>query len=384
MQLQQKGNEDNEEYVTNLKALHCYMVTIIVVITVWILNQLNIFIVDKRIAEKGVFLSVFFFLLCVIFCKIFSLKKGYIKYVITGFLVLSVSMMGTFFTYHAVLINVFPIMYSMLYSSKRMIIYTTILSVFSTIFIVFVGYKYGICDLNMVFLSVTSKDYYVKGTELVNHGFNDNPIVNLTLYYVLPRCMIYVSMIPVCNTVVNRLRDENSRANRNKLLAEIDTLTGVYMRRTGEKQIEVYLQEKVGGVFCIVDFDDFKQINDTYGHIVGDKVLANLAECMKQIVQNNDVLMRLGGDEFGIFLPYVTNLEEAKEKIQRLFNQVRDCRVGEKESIRLSISLGGIIVDKGVESNYETLYRKSDRLLYEVKKQGKCNWLVEKLTEDQQ
>ena len=50
MQLQQKGNEDNEEYVTNLKALHCYMVTIIVVITVWILNQLNIFIVDKRIA----------------------------------------------------------------------------------------------------------------------------------------------------------------------------------------------------------------------------------------------------------------------------------------------------------------------------------------------
>ena len=234
----------------------------------------------------------------------------------------------------------------------------------------------------MVFLSVTSKDYYVKGTELVNHGFNDNPIVNLTLYYVLPRCMIYVSMIPVCNTVVNRLRDENSRANRNKLLAEIDTLTGVYMRRTGEKQIEVYLQEKVGGVFCIVDFDDFKQINDTYGHIVGDKVLANLAECMKQIVQNNDVLMRLGGDEFGIFLPYVTNLEEAKEKIQRLFNQVRDCRVGEKESIRLSISLGGIIVDKGVESNYETLYRKSDRLLYEVKKQGKCNWLVEKMTED--
>ena len=103
---------------------------------------------------------------------------------------------------------------------------------------------------------------------------------------------------------------------------------------------------------------------------------------MKQIVQNNDVLMRLGGDEFGIFLPYVTNLEEAKEKIQRLFNQVRDCRVGEKESIRLSISLGGIIVDKGVESNYETLYRKSDRLLYEVKKQGKCNWLVEKMTED--
>ena len=154
------------------------------------------------------------------------------------------------------------------------------------------------------------------------------------------------------------------------------------MRRTGEKQIEVYLQEKVGGVFCIVDFDDFKQINDTYGHIVGDKVLANLAECMKQIVQNNDVLMRLGGDEFGIFLPYVTNIEEAKEKIQRLFKQVRDCRVGEKESIRLSISLGGIIVDKGVESNYETLYRKSDRLLYEVKKQGKCNWLVEKMTED--
>lgn len=379
MQLRRNSNEETEEYLTNIQALHCYTVTIIVVLLVWILNQLNIFIVDKKIAGRGVFLSVFFFVLCLFFCKIFSLKKPYMKYLITGFVVLSVSMMGTFFTYHAVLINVFPIMYSMLYSSKKMIVYTTVLSVISTIFIVFVGYQYGICDLNMVFLSVMSKEYYVKGTELVNHGFNDNPVLYLTLYYVLPRCMIYVSMIPVCNTVVNRLRDENSRANENKLLAEIDTLTGVYVRRTGEKRIAVYLEEKVGGVFCIVDFDDFKQINDTYGHMMGDKVLTNLAGCMKKNIQNEDVLMRLGGDEFGIFFPYITDLEVAKNKIQQLFNKVTACKVEEMETIRLSISLGGIVVDEGMESSYEMLYRNSDHLLYEVKKRGKCSWLIEKM-----
>ena len=86
-------------------------------------------------------------------------------------------------------------------------------------------------------------------------------------------------------------------------------MTGLYNRGSGERQISHLLQEKTGGLLCLIDCDKFKTINDTYGHSTGDKVIIAVAETMQKSCRDKDVVLRLGGDEFAVFMPEMRGYE---------------------------------------------------------------------------
>lgn len=156
-----------------------------------------------------------------------------------------------------------------------------------------------------------------------------------------------------------------------KKQAEQDALTGMYNKMTTQSLIRDYIQEAdTSGVLMIVDIDNFKQVNDSLGHLYGDAVLSNLARSMNNSFRDTDILGRIGGDEFLIFLKGVSTIDCAQvnaEKVLRLFEELR---VSGNQHHDISCSVG-IAMFPGDGRDFATLYQRADYALYQAKDAGK-------------
>lgn len=160
-----------------------------------------------------------------------------------------------------------------------------------------------------------------------------------------------------------------------KKMAQIDNLTGVFNRQYFHSIVKEELDKanRFKNEFCIVmiDLDSFKQINDTYGHLVGDKVLKLFANSCKKSIRKFDILGRFGGDEFIVFMPQ-TSLENAKITFDRLNIFLSEpVKINKQLSIRISFSYG-ITSSTGNESLDKILIR-ADHNMYEMKSKNKHN-----------
>lgn len=130
------------------------------------------------------------------------------------------------------------------------------------------------------------------------------------------------------------------------------------------------------GAIAAVDIDDFKTINDTFGHGVGDSVLMHLAARIKQELRENDLVVRTGGDEFLFYLHNVKNKEGANKYIEKIFREIsepyyfEDTYNKEDVNLNLSCSIGISLFPKDGET-VEALRAKADETLYKIKKNGK-------------
>ena len=153
-----------------------------------------------------------------------------------------------------------------------------------------------------------------------------------------------------------------------KVLSEIDALSQLSNRYYGEKMIDEALAAKRAGLFAIIDLDDFKSINDTFGHMTGDEAIVKVAKVLKENLEKDDVVMRLGGDEFAVYSTHVHSKEEADKSVQTLFelvNKIELDGVGDKFTICASV---GVAYYDGVsDSSFDALYHEADEKLYEAK-----------------
>lgn len=162
---------------------------------------------------------------------------------------------------------------------------------------------------------------------------------------------------------------------RFKLLAVTDALTGIYNRHGFDEQVGLYLKQhpRENCVDIQFDVDDFKMINDMYGHVSGDKALQILAKEMKETLPENAILGRSGGDEFCAFLPN-SNCKEAKSCIEQ-FAKMKRTFLYEGKERNFSISLGYAEYPLHAD-NYTKLKSCADAALYEVKLRGKQGCLA--------
>lgn len=164
---------------------------------------------------------------------------------------------------------------------------------------------------------------------------------------------------------------EKKRTQSLKKQAEQDALTGMYNKMTTQALIRDYVaKEGASGAMLIIDIDNFKQVNDTLGHLYGDAVLSNLARNMTDSFRETDILGRIGGDEFLLFLKEVNTLAGAQTnavKILKLFEQLK---VNGKQHRDISCSIG-ISMFPADGTDFVTLYQRADYALYEAKKAGK-------------
>jgi len=157
-------------------------------------------------------------------------------------------------------------------------------------------------------------------------------------------------------------------------LAMTDSLTGVLNRGAFTLMVEAYLAQvkqsadQSGGSLLMIDADHFKSINDAFGHAAGDEALRGIAQSIKSLVRPTDLVGRLGGEEFGVFLPMVTGAQ-ALSLAERIRATVRSIPFASIDQNIVSVSIGGVSFHS--EGNYERLFKIADQRLYLAKDSGR-------------
>jgi diguanylate cyclase (GGDEF)-like protein len=175
--------------------------------------------------------------------------------------------------------------------------------------------------------------------------------------------------------VKNHLKMQDIQ-NELKTLSSTDPMTKLYNRRyfteISEKILKLSKREKNYLSIIILDIDNFKNINDIYGHSVGDKVIISLANKLSELQRTSDIICRYGGEEFIILLPS-TNQENAKIVAEKIRKSVESLIItlSFDKNITFTISLGVSHIDLENEDNIEEGLKRADRALYKAKESGK-------------
>lgn len=168
--------------------------------------------------------------------------------------------------------------------------------------------------------------------------------------------------------LLTRIMEKQNENIREK--TEKDWLTNLYNRRYAELTITDKLKS-VDGTFFLMDIDNFKQINDIFGHMTGDTVLKILADVITEVISpESDIAFRLGGDEYGIFVPGMTDVEEAGKFAARLIAGYKQKQADTPYMKKSSLSVGAAISLYDGKS-FDELYNKADKALYFVKQNGR-------------
>lgn len=151
-----------------------------------------------------------------------------------------------------------------------------------------------------------------------------------------------------------------------------DAMTGLRNKENTEEEIREALA-LVGpdsmGALLMVDIDNFKLVNDTKGHLAGDAVLVQLARQLSRTFRSEDIVGRVGGDEFHIFMRNVTQIGAVYEKAQEICATVRESFSSDKLGVQISISVGITCVEQPIA--YSEVFRQADVALYRAKANGK-------------
>lgn len=163
---------------------------------------------------------------------------------------------------------------------------------------------------------------------------------------------------------------------QNKILQDIarkDGLTDLLNRRYMEKLLNQTDNREEKGFFLLLDLDNFKLVNDTFGHVVGDEVLVRFAGVLKEEVDKEGCVCRLGGDEFAIYIPKNYKKEELKKIVRRMIAVIEfevNELLSESCGFKVSVSIG-IAEKPGDGRSFMELYSAADKALYYVKQNGK-------------
>ena len=173
--------------------------------------------------------------------------------------------------------------------------------------------------------------------------------------------LIQHSTLAFTNTI---LREELEK------MVVTDYLTKLYSRSYLDKKIKASMQVDGGGTFIIIDIDNFKKINDTYGHQIGDEVIIQVADIIRSNIRGSDIGARWGGEELAVYLPRVS-LEVGKKVAERLVTSVR-----ETSEPTVTVSCGLSYWEHSSNETYFSLFKRADHALYKAKTTGKNKVVV--------
>ena len=162
------------------------------------------------------------------------------------------------------------------------------------------------------------------------------------------------------------ITDKKKLENRLIVLSETDALTSISNRGSGERRAEKLINSGVKGMFCLLDVDKFKSINDSFGHTVGDKALIEIADCLRRSFTGGDVVMRLGGDEFAVYAVGVETERQGAEKIAQFIANVDMICIPEMGDRKVTVSMGAVIC-QGAGVKFDQLYPMADHAMYTCK-----------------
>ncbi len=169
--------------------------------------------------------------------------------------------------------------------------------------------------------------------------------------------------------LVRKVQKQNKKLRE---LSEIDFLTHLYNRGHWQKKVELMLDNckdsKKTASIILIDVDEFKTINDKYGHSIGDDVLKSIAKTIKESMPADSIVGRFGGDEFAAVIPYP--LSDAIKVAQNIKSKVNTINCHDSKLIKCSVSIGLAEIDKE-KCNLRNWFDSADQYLYQAKSHGR-------------
>lgn len=217
---------------------------------------------------------------------------------------------------------------------------------------------------------------------LQNCSYKEDPSF-LTLVYAYPRISIPIILavsMTLLSLLLGILLIHSRKTKEIRVMSETDALTGLYNRRAAEDHITRQMQEDGRNPDCVrplisIDLDKFKQVNDTYGHLEGDALLIAVADTIKTSVRNSDIVGRIGGDEFIVYLGNVTDKKDAEAVADKLCTAIRSLSTLKPEWSEISASIGISFADRA-EIEMEELYIAADKAMYSSKGNGRNQYQI--------
>lgn len=194
------------------------------------------------------------------------------------------------------------------------------------------------------------------------------------LVAILVPLLVAPTVTSFCLRLVLKLEQTKKKL---EVISQTDALTRVYNRgffwEHTEKELEDARKTHLPVAVIILDVDNFKNFNDTYGHLLGDRILQQCAQTASRCLRKGDYIARYGGEEFAVFLKDCPELS-AKNVAERMRQSIADIKlIHEEETLQITVSLG--LVWSSGSYSLETLARVADQAMYSAKHQGR-NQLV--------
>ena len=171
---------------------------------------------------------------------------------------------------------------------------------------------------------------------------------------------------------------EKKKAQNLMERAQRDMLTKLYNKGSSQEYIQAVLTNNVPGkmaALMIIDLDNFKHMNDTMGHLFGDALLSEVAHSIQKQFRSEDIVGRVGGDEFLVFLGQIPNAALAEQKAVQVMKAIGEMAVQELTEVELSCSIG-IAIYPECGQTYHELFQRADQALYRAKNQGKGRYCI--------
>ena len=174
-------------------------------------------------------------------------------------------------------------------------------------------------------------------------------------------------------SLAKRLEQKTREVSDMKYKSCQDVLTGLWNRAYAEETVNAMISQGTTGALLMIDLDNFKAINDNYGHIAGDRTLKMFADTLRDLAGEHDVLCRIGGDEFVVFVADITTKSEISSRaaniISSLNQKLEECKFETNSSVSIGIAQ---TPEDGTE--FGKLYNSADKALYYVKQNGKNSY----------
>ena len=148
-----------------------------------------------------------------------------------------------------------------------------------------------------------------------------------------------------------------------------DALTGIYNRKGAQGCIDKAMKRGGEYLFFMIDLDNFKRINDVYGHEQGDLVLCTFAQQLASAFRRSDTVFRMGGDEFAVMVTDSLDVPALQRKMEAMMSDYRQMMARRGPAAHSTVSIGGVYGRR--PRSFQELYRLADEVLYEVKRTGK-------------